>query len=104
MNDKIQEIKRLIGFNQFLSPTFNDKEIIKITCRSLFEGHGRASETWEEDWLVELPLIQAYWKGTNGYNKCNDGVYLKRNGSDLNIVLDNIIEQLKNAPIEVINI
>ncbi len=103
ISDKIHEIKKLININQFLTPHFNNDEIIKITCKSIFEGHGRASEQWEEDWIVELPKIQAYWKGTNGYNKCNDGVSLKRNGENLDLVLDTIIEHLKSAPIIILN-
>lgn len=49
-----------------------DTDFIKITGSYKFEPHGKASETWEEIWTLELPLIPAHWKNTNKeWIKCN---------------------------------
>ena len=43
-----------------------DKDIISIRCKLEFEPHGRATETFEEVWYLELPQHQYYWFNNEG--------------------------------------
>ena len=40
-----------------LAPGTQGERFIKVECYCDFEGHGRASETWEEHWWLELPQV-----------------------------------------------
>lgn len=37
-----------------------------LRCQVDFEPNGRASETWEEHWKLELPKTPSYWQKSNG--------------------------------------
>jgi hypothetical protein len=52
-----------------LSPGTQGKTFIQVRCYCDFEGHGRASETWEEHWEIFLPLIPGYWQSTEGWKR-----------------------------------
>lgn len=46
--------------------------VLRLSCQ--FEGHGRASETWEPHVDLELPLEQAHWKSLTGWRSCRPGL------------------------------
>lgn len=64
--DKIREL-----MSKFikLGPGMHGQSFITVNCYCDFEGHGRASETWEEHWSIVLPLVPHHWKGIAGWNK-----------------------------------
>ena len=57
----IKELRDAVGVGRMLSPAYHGKNLIEIRCYNAFEGHGRASETWEEHWEIVLPQHQYYW-------------------------------------------
>ena len=73
----IDELRELAEIRRMLTPVYHGKDLIRIRCYNDFEGHGRASETWEEHWELELPQHQYYWMSTNGWRKGKDGVTMR---------------------------
>lgn len=68
---------------------------IRIRCFSEFEPHGRASETWEEVWVIELPYCQYFWKSTIGFKKGKEGLHASFKGKTFEEVEKRAIEFLK---------
>ena len=66
-SSNIDELRRLLRVPNLLSLQCT---FVEIKCYSDFEGHGRASETWEEHWELTLPTIPAYWHSTKGWRLC----------------------------------
>ena len=54
-----QELEMLLGLHSTM-----DGSHIKISCTTEFEPHGRASETWEVVWFLELLNVPWRWKST----------------------------------------
>lgn len=89
--------------NRYLTPTHHGKEIIKITCKNGFEGHGRASETWEEHWYLELCQEQYYWRtNKNVLRMGNEGITQRFHGRTFNDVVAKAVRWYK-TPKEVNN-
>jgi hypothetical protein len=64
----MNEIRALMSKMISLGPETDGKSFIECRCYCDFEGHGRASETWEEHWEIKLPLITPnYWMSTTGW-------------------------------------
>ena len=74
MSEDIDIIRALAEVQRKLSPKYHGKDIIRIRCYVDFEGHGIASETWEEHWELELPFEQYYWMSTTGWKPGKEGV------------------------------
>lgn len=84
---KIRKIKDLIIRNSCYN-TF-DTELIKLSFSQEFEPHGRASETWEDVWHLELPTIPSYWISSDGnLNQRNPKFHTKIKDKTLDDVLD----------------
>jgi len=81
--DTIRELVKTLHLHSKLSPTYHDKDLLVIRCRCEFEPHGRASETWEMIWRIELPFVQYHWKGIAGWRPGNPGLSMKFDGRTL---------------------
>ena len=66
----MDELEKLLNIS--LGPHTDGKNFIEVKCYCDFEGHGRASETWEKHWRLTLPQIQGHWKSTKGWKQCTD--------------------------------
>lgn len=64
MND-MAELRKLVPLH--FGPETQGKDLIILRCCCDFEGHGIASEDWEEHWFLDLPEIPYYWKSTTGW-------------------------------------
>jgi hypothetical protein len=60
-------------------PGMKPDDVILLYARSEFEPHGRASETFEWIWYLELPTTPHYWKSTVGWVK-GKGSHMKFKG------------------------
>jgi hypothetical protein len=63
MQDVLKRLPRPLG------PQTDGKTFIEIHNWCDFEGHGKASETWEEHWSIRFPQVPYYWKSLNGWTK-----------------------------------
>lgn len=63
----MDEIRRLVRV--ILGPETDGATFIQVRCHCGFEGHGRASETWEEHWTLTFPQISPHWRSTDGWRK-----------------------------------
>lgn len=50
-------------------PGTHRKDFLRVRCYCEFEGHGAASENFEECWEIELPLIPYHWYSLTGWRK-----------------------------------
>lgn len=81
--DTIRELVETLRLRSKLSPTYHDQDLLVIKCRCGFEPHGRASETWEMVWRVELPFVQSCWRSTEGWRARKSGLSMKFCGRTL---------------------
>ena len=51
MNELREAVKVSLG------PSTHGQSFIEARCYCGFEGHGRASEAWEEHWELKLPQV-----------------------------------------------
>jgi len=73
-----------------------DRDIIQLNCKLEFEPHGRASETWEEVWYLELPQHQYYWENNEGELVMGKlGLHKTFKGRNEDDVVNKAIEWLK---------
>jgi len=79
----------LVGLpGSILSPRFHNETIVDIKLCCEFEPHGRASETWEWIWHLDLKHQSPHWKSTDGYRKCTgNGVKQRFSGKTLDEVV-----------------
>jgi hypothetical protein len=49
----MDELIRLLNIHGHM-----DAKLLNLTCNSEFEPHGKATETWEVVWRIELPIYQ----------------------------------------------
>lgn len=88
----MRELRDLLNITNALSPVYQYENLIVLRCYCDFEGHGRASETWEEHWVLELPHIQDYWRSTSGdYLRRSSGVGAYFHGRSV----DQVIQRAK---------
>lgn len=83
----MNELRNMLKIGGRLGPTTQGKDFIRVRCYCDFEGHGRASETWEEHWEIELPQLQYWWEALDGYRRGKQGVTMKFHGQTLGDVL-----------------
>lgn len=67
MTNTIADLRKLVPMR--LGPTTDGWDFIRLRCYCQFEGHGRASEDWEEHWMLELPAVQHHWHSTTGWRE-----------------------------------
>jgi hypothetical protein len=63
-----------------LLPRYIDKEsLFKLELLYAFEPNGRASETWEDVWVLILPNVPGYWFSLSGWQRgaWGDGMTFK---------------------------
>ncbi len=72
-------------------PTVANKDFIQIECRSQFEPHGRASETWETIWKLHLPHTQGHSKYITGWQPLAVEKCQSFKGRTLNAVLNKAV-------------
>ena len=89
----MNELRRLLKI--LPSPANDGKEFIKVSCGVGFEPHGRASETWEIYWKLELPEIPLYWKSTKGWKKHDGSRYMIFYGRTFDIVVARAVKFIK---------
>lgn len=63
----MDNLKKMLG----KLPGPEPRDILKLYLRSEFEPHGRASETFEFVWRLELGTIPFHWLSTTGWQKGN---------------------------------
>jgi hypothetical protein len=63
--DHIHELSNLLNPRSH----WGDLSLISLTMSYEFEPHGRASETWDIIWRVNLPSVPYYWKSTKGWQR-----------------------------------
>lgn len=81
--DTITELVRTLRLYSKLNPTYHNQNLLVIKSRCEFEPHGRASETWEMIWYVELPFVQYHWKSTAGWKPGTPGLNMRFSGRTL---------------------
>lgn len=64
---ELAKLNDLLNVNWKLTPSYHDTKFVILTCGQTFEGHGRASETWELYWTLQLPHVKGYSKYTDGW-------------------------------------
>lgn len=79
-------------------PMSDGIKLVNIYCSYEFEPFGKASETWELMWRLDLPTVQAYWKSTTGWRLCNKGLHPHFTGRMLDDVVQEAISFLKECP------
>ncbi len=84
----MKEIEKLLKIDSSLGPKTDGKNFIELCCYCEFEGHSRASETWEKHWELTLPMQQAYWKSTRGWQPCKEGLKQKFHGKTFEEVIE----------------
>lgn len=66
IDDYLTKLRQLLKIPTSLTPATQGLSFIEIRCYCDFEGHGRASERWEEHWELSLPQIPHHWRNNNG--------------------------------------
>lgn len=89
----IERLRKMVPV--FLGPGSHGERFIVLQCYCDFEGHGIASETWEEHWSLELPQMQYFWRGTKGWHRGNDGVAPRFHGRSATEAISQAIEFLE---------
>lgn len=79
----IRELVETLHLRGKLAPTYQGQDLVVFRCRCEFEPHGRASETWEMLWRIELPFVQYHWKSTAGWRPGKAGLSMKFEGRTL---------------------
>ena len=87
----MKELEELLKIDLSLNPKTDGHNFIILRCYCEFEGHGRSSETWEKHWEIILPMQQAYWKSTKGWQPCKDGLKQRFHGR----TFESVVEQAK---------
>lgn len=95
---ELKKLNELLNVNWKLTPSYHDAKFIILTCGQTFEGHGRASETWELYWTLQLPHIKWYSKYTDGW-RVGDGMWpMSFHGRTALDVIQKAIRFLEECP------
>jgi hypothetical protein len=98
MDYRQEMIVELMGLLKPKVAPLGEGEWFKLICGVGFEPHGRASETWEVYWQIELPKTPWYWKSTNGWVKGNPNVHMKFHEKTLEGALAKALTFLQEVP------
>ena len=65
------QLMEALGIYLKCGPTTDGEVFVRVECRCEFEPFGRASETWDPVWQVELCGIRRRWRSLrNGWLPC----------------------------------
>lgn len=98
----MDELVRLLKISG--GPLSDGVDLVKIKCSYEFEPFGRASETWELMWRLDLPTVQAYWRSVVGYRTCDEGLHPHFTGHTLEEVVNEAVVFLKECPESVLKV
>jgi len=93
----VNELVKLMNLHWKCTPMTQGKYFINIKCGCDFEPHGRASETWELFWELELVGVIAHWRSLNGWKKCTTDKYMKFKGRTHTEVVNKAIMFIKEC-------
>jgi len=80
------------------APHMHNKDVYKITRSVGFEPNGRASETWEYTWYLELPWCYHHWDHLrDGWTKGNNDHAMSFHASSLRMVIAFAVNFLREA-------
>lgn len=96
MSDKLNELITMLSLGRFCGPQNHNASLFKLEARSAFEPFGRASETWEIEWRLELPMIQSYWMSATGWRSRNPGIVMEFRGPTANGVIQQAMSFLRD--------
>jgi len=92
----MKELEQLVKMS--FGPDTQGKNFIVIRCYCDFEGHGRASETWEEHWELKLPQVPHHYKSTSGWKKGNTDLPIRFHGRTFSEVVSRAKDFLRSCP------
>ena len=95
---ELKELDKLLNLGSKLSPGYHQAKFIELDCGQDFEGHGRASETWELYWRLTLPHIKHHWKSTTGWRVGTSDGPISFHGRTALEVIQRAITFLKECP------
>lgn len=64
---RLQDFDALFRPYWWCGPQTHNRKLIEIECKSEFEPHGRASETWEPIWYLRLLPFKHHSRSTTGW-------------------------------------
>jgi len=86
-----ERVRMIIG------PATTGKSSIKLERKCVFEPPGK-HDYWGHLWVLELPMINHYWLGTNGWNRGKEGVPKKFEDENLSRVIYQALKFLDEVP------
>lgn len=95
---ELKELENLLNVWSKLSPTYHQAKFIQLECGQDFEGHGRASETWELYWRLTLPHIKGYGRFIDGWRIGKGEWPMSFHGRTALEVIQKAITFLKECP------
>jgi len=98
MSDSIHALRNKLRVPQKLSPASHGQTFFTLRCYCDFEGHGRASETWEEHWRLTIPNIPYHWRTTNGWRKGTAKGGMRFHGRTPGVVIQRALRFLDEMP------
>jgi hypothetical protein len=94
----LQKLYDKLKINSKLSSKYDRWNFIELECGQGFEPHGRASETWEVLWILRLPHIRYYWKGTNGWQLSDMAFNMQFKGKTQEDAVNQALKFLDECP------
>ena len=85
----------MLRLPRFCGPNFHNAPLLTLQARSEFEPFGRASETWEVEWRLELHMIQSYWMSTTGWRPRKPGLTMEFKGRTEDSVIQQAISFIR---------
>jgi hypothetical protein len=93
----MEELIKELGLHYECAPKNHGKDFIVIKCSCEFEPHGRATETWELLWTLELPQIPWHVKLITGWKKGKTNLPMRFSGRTLDSVIKKAITFAKES-------
>lgn len=63
---RFKELMQMINLNSHISPSYTNKQLVRLIVTCEFEPWGRASENWDAVYRLEFPYIRRMHKGSSG--------------------------------------
>lgn len=99
MEDKIAKVLKLLGVKEKLLPKYWNADFFELSVRCEFEAFGKASENFDEVWVLKLPNTQYYFRLSDGaYREGTKNLSMSFKGKTMAEVLDRAIDFLENCP------
>ena len=96
----LEKLEELLSVKSLVGPDTDGKVFIRLSCQVDFEPHGRASETWEVEWVLTLPQIPHHWRSTAGWRKGTTDAPIRFQGRTATNVIARAISFLEEAAAE----